>query len=81
MEERPQSQTWNYNPQAPLAAARGPAAPERKVQQLGSVGTASPVRRSNRVAKVSVVPSGGAKVGTLTGELRDCEGDPIAWGQ
>lgn len=81
MEERPQGQTWNYNPQAPLAAARGPAAPERKVQQLVSVGTASPVRRSNRVAKVSVVPSGGAKVGTQTGELRDCEGDPIAWGQ
>lgn len=61
MEERPQGQTWNYNPQAPLAAARGPAAPERKVQQFGTVETAFPVHRSNRVVKVSVAPTGGAK--------------------
>lgn len=44
MKQRPDS-TWNYNPQAPRAAARGPAAPEIKAQQRGSVEIGSPVHR------------------------------------
>lgn len=39
---------WNYNPQAPRAAARGPAAPEIKAQQRGSVEIESPVHRQDQ---------------------------------
>lgn len=70
--------TWNYNPQAPRAAPRGPAAPELKAQPRCSEEIASPVHsslgeRGATEQRSEVRYAGQGSFGT--------EGDPAAWGQ